>query len=465
MARVPPTPAIGGRSGPLARAALLLLGAGPLVFACADPAPTLLLLISVDTLRADHLGSYGGPSDRTPRLDALAAQSLRFEAAYASAPFTLPSLAALHTGLPPQQLGIHANESVLPGDVATLAGELHGHGFHTAAVVSNFVLRAASGLASGFAVYDDAFPEREAVRAVPERMATATTDAALAQLGTCLRAPRCFLWVHYQDPHGPYTPPPELRARELERAAPDGGRELEVDADHRGLARLPLYQYLAPRRDVAFYRAGYAGEVRFADGEIGRLLAALEASGRGGEAVVVFAADHGESLGEQEQWFAHGEHLHDAQVRVPLLLRAPGVAPGVRADVVGLVDLRPTLLKLLIGARASGPGRDLLGPAAEREGSVVLLSTLGAATAHRYGIVDGDFKLVVSLRDGAWDARLVRRGREDTDLVAAAPQVVAVLRQRLSALVARVPRRAETRQDLFETERAALRALGYAESP
>jgi arylsulfatase len=463
------------RTAPL-RAALALAGA---LLACgrSEP-PRLLLLVTVDTLRADRLGAYGSPLGLTPHLDALAAGSLVFGSAYAASSFTLPSLSALLTGRYPEEYGMWSNESALPADVTTLASELRARGWRTAAVVSNFVLRRSSGLAEGFALYDDDFPDWEPTRGWPERAAEATTRAALAALEGCTANPsdRCFLWVHYQDPHGPYTPPPGLRERSLaaERAAPDGPRELPVREDHMGMGGIPRYQLLEDRREVAFYRAGYDGEVAYVDAGIGRLLARLAELGLAERSAIVFASDHGEGLGEGDYWFAHGEYLSEPLVRVPLWLKAPGVEPGRRDDVAALVDVVPTLLALLGGeageggppaagaAAAARPGRDLLAPGAAGAASVPYLATLGGATTLRHGIVAGDFKLVLSARDGVWDASLVRRASEAVELAAAAPQVAAELRARLAGLRSHYASgRPEQRQELTPEDRERLRALGY----
>jgi arylsulfatase len=433
----------------------------------APPPPTLVLLISVDTLRADRLGAYGSERGLTPNLDALARKSAVFDAAYAPAAFTLPSVSALLTGRHPRELGIWKNESVVPEATPTLASELARRGWRTGAVVSNFVLRRASGLDAGFDRYDDTLPEREAVRGWPERTARATTDAALSMLEACTDAP-CLLWVHYQDPHGPYTPPAALRARFLaiERDAPDGARELPVLDSHIGIGGIPSYQALDGRRDVGFYRAGYDAEVANVDGEIGRLLDALDERGLVERAVVVFVADHGESLGERDYWFSHGEYLSDVLVRVPLMIRAPGIAPGRRDDVASLIDVFPTLLSRLpdpVIDPALG-GRDLFARDARQHASSPYLETLGAARERRFGLVDGEFKFVVTESDGRSTGRLTRRGRDEVDLVAAAPQIARQMRVRLEARRREIERGPpETRQELEAEARERLRALGYAD--
>ena len=445
----------------------LLLAA--VAMGCGAPPPQLLLVVTVDTLRADALGAYGSELGLSPHLDALAAESVVFEAAYASAPLTLPSLATLFTGRWPEELGVHSNESTLPAAVPTLAAELRERGWRTGAVVSNFVLNAGSGLARGFDRYDDALPRREAVRRWPERAARDATDAALAMLDGCAGL-RCFVWVHYQDPHGPYDPPPGYRERELARAAEasDGARRLPVGADQRGLGAIPAYQFLAGRRDVAFYRAGYRGEIAYVDAEIGRLLAGLERRGLAGRALVVFAADHGESLGERDLWFAHGDWLGDEQVRVPLFLRVPGRPRGRRGDVASLADLRPTLLAWLAGVRPdpAGPGRDLLADGAERAESRPYVATLVAAEGPRRALVASGHKLVVSERAGGEEVALFGLGREDEDLAAAAPQTARELRGALDALRAGLAEPPPpTPRAVSDEERARLDALGYGAGP
>jgi len=433
----------------------------------AAPAPRGVLLITVDTLRADALGTYGAPGGLTPRLDALADAALVFEAAYAPAPFTFPSIAAILSGEHPGNLGIRTNLSQLPPDVPTLASTLRERGFRTGAAVSSYVLRGKSGLADDFDVYDDVLLQREQTRDTPERIAHDTTDAALAVLDRLLEAPESappqwLLWVHYQDPHGPYTPPPDLVAQ-ARRLEPEAG-SLDVLADNHGGAGIPAYQALADERDVADYRAAYRAEVAYTDAELGRLLDGLAARGLDRSTLLAFTADHGEALGEHDVYFAHGHDLTDELVRVPLLLRGPGIEPGRRRDVVSLLDLYPTLLRQVAEPPPGDrPGRDLLAPGAEQTDSVPYLDTLSYGATRRAGIVAEGYKLILTWQDGAWRSRLFRRGREDVDLSAPAPAVGARMRSLLGELQQNSLRgqRPEQRQQLSPEERARLEALGY----
>jgi arylsulfatase A-like enzyme len=365
------------------------------------------------------------------------------------------------TGRFPEDLGVHNNDFVLPPDTPTLATRLRAHGFRTGAVVSNWILREASGVNAGFDHYDARYEEREAFRNVPERTAVHTTDAALEMLARLVDdgAGRVFLWVHYQDPHGPYLPPEALRAEHLadERARPDGRRELPVLETDRGFGGIHPYQYVEGRREVAFYRAGYDGEVAHTDAEVGRLIAGIRARLPASETVLVFTADHGESLGELDYWFSHGETLSEGQVRVPLIVQVPGDAPGVREDVVATVDLVPTVLAALgVDARIDGRGRDLRARGAR---SIAYLAALDAGHTPTFGLVGHGRRYVVAYEPER--ESLMPLGDETPE--AGVPE--AVLRERrgeLAAIRTRLAHAARaSRQALSAEDRQRLRALGY----
>jgi len=433
--------------------------------------PRVLLLISVDTLRADRLGAYGSDLSLSPNLDRLASESQVFDWAYAPSAFTLPSVSSLLTGRYPEEIGILGNRSTLATSTRTLASALGERGWSSAAVVSNLVLRKKAGLAAGFDVYDDVLPDLEATRNWPERIAADTTDAAIAVLDDFATGEnqRLFLWVHYQDPHGPYTPPEGLREQFLahERERPDGRRRLPEATGRGGRGRVPSYQVVDGEREVAFYRAGYDAEVHYLDAEVGRLLRDLADRGLDDAGVVVFTADHGESLGERDYWFAHGDRLGDPLVRVPLLLRMPGLAPGRRGDVASLVDLFPTLLHRLekLPPDPDAPGRDLLAPDAAATDSRPYFATLRAGGPIRFGIVDDGYKFVLTRQERGWAGELFRLGHEDRDLASSDPDRARRMREVLDAVRAGLRRsRPETRQQLSDADRRNLRALGYIEA-
>jgi choline-sulfatase len=286
-----------------------------------DASPERVVLITIDTLRADHLGCYGASRAKTPHLDGLAAAGVRFAVAVSPAPLTLPSHASLMTALDPPQHGVRHNSiHRLGDDLPTLAERMRASGYATAAVIGAVVLDRRFGLARGFDVYDDHISGRISARVgFAERTANQVVDAALDWLRD---APdRFFLWVHFYDPHARYAPPPGFASG---------------FADHL-----------------------YAGEIAFVDAQVGRLLDSVR--DRWGEAglLVVATSDHGESLGEHEP--THGYSVYDATQRIPLLLAGPGLPRGHTVETaVRLVDVAPTVLALT-GATplAEVKGRDL----------------------------------------------------------------------------------------------------------
>jgi choline-sulfatase len=278
------------------------------VAVCQEPEPVpSVLIITMDTTRADHLGCYGAEDAATPNLDRLATRGVLFENAISPAPLTLPSHASIFSGLVPRRHGArdNLNFTVDPG-VPLLADRLSRAGWSTGAWVGSVVLDRSAGLARGFSIYDDTvrIGERTAFD-YKERAASQVVDAVLEDLPDI--KPPFFLWVHLFDPHLPYVPPQPYRSR--------------------------------------FKDSPYDGEIAFMDHEIGRLLAAVEA--KAGPLVVAVAGDHGESLGEHGE-DSHGVFIYQSTQHVPLILAGHGVPAGRKvAERVGLVDLAPTLLELL----------------------------------------------------------------------------------------------------------------------
>jgi arylsulfatase A-like enzyme len=282
-----------------------------------------VLLVTIDTLRADRLGVNVG-ADRTrpevmPALDALATSGAVFLDATAHAPLTLPSHASILTGRYPLTHGVHDNGGFrLAADVPTLATTLQRAGFHTAAFVSSFVLRASAGLSRGFDRYDDRFEGAGRAHQTASALERRGPEAARAAAAWLTHAPaRFFLWVHFYDPHAPYDPPPAFASR--------------------------------------FPGQPYDGEVATADFALSTLLGALP-SDRRRDTLVVVTGDHGESLGEHGE-SEHGILLYDATLHVPLVIAGPGIAAGTRISrQVRHVDLLPTIAALL--GVAPPPGLD-----------------------------------------------------------------------------------------------------------
>jgi choline-sulfatase len=278
--------------------------AAPLVPAQTPSAPRILL-ITIDTLRADRLGSYGYAQARTQVLDKLAASGVRFDDATAHAPLTHPSHAAIMTGRYPGAFGIRLNGmDPLPDAATTLAERLKDAGYRTGAVVASVVVDRSTGLAQGFDHYDDAItgPIRQTMAMADlQRRAGEVTTRATAWIAQ-QREP-WFLWAHYYDPHLPYDAP-------------------------------ATHAKAAPGRP-------YDAEIAYVDAEIGRLLAAVDRA----STIVVVTSDHGEALGEHGEP-DHGYFLYDATLHVPLIMAGPGIPARVVTEQVRSIDIAPTIAQL-----------------------------------------------------------------------------------------------------------------------
>jgi arylsulfatase A-like enzyme len=356
-----------------------------------------VFLLTCDTLRAARLGVYGYERDTSPELDALAAEGAVFEEAYATAPMTQPSISSLLTGRLPEHIGVaRGNLRRLPSEVETLAERLRREGIATAAVISNWVLRRAPGeldvgAHQGFEHYDDRMDEKERNRDAYERSARSTTDAALEWLSGRGERESFFLWVHYQDPHGPYTPPRGL-GRAFERE-PTAEPALPAGDSVLGRGQIPNYQLLGAERRPSVYRDLYDAEIRYFDRELGRLLADLRDRGWLEDATVIFTSDHGESLGEHDYWFCHGENVHREVVRVPLVVVAPNGQRGHIDDVASLLDVWPTVLESFDIDPGPTLGRSLLRPTGA--GRLVGQSLVPRAKRDRWWAVsDGRWRVV-----------------------------------------------------------------------
>ena len=321
-----------------------------------------VLLISIDTLRADRLGSYGFGRDTSPAIDALAADGVLFERAISGASSTAPSHASIFTsGYTREHTIGHGNGSTRIEGGVTLAEAFRQAGYRTAAFVGNVVLNRRIGFDRGFELYDDELPSAEVNRPeIFERVARQTTERTLEWLKQRRESP-FLLWVHYQDPHGPYTPPDEF-ARRFRPEPRSDERALPVRDDLRGDGGIPSYQALDGMRFPSFYEARYAAEIAYTDHWIGRLLEAVDAASTGTGVIVVLTADHGESLGEEGRYFVHGTSTTPDQAHVPLILRAPGLETARRAEIVHHVDILPTLLELAGIAVPTGASGVALGP-------------------------------------------------------------------------------------------------------
>ena len=306
--------------------ALILFGLAALPSRlAAQGSPANVVVITIDTLRADHLGCYGDRAVATPNLDALARAGARFTQAFTPVPITLPAHTALFTGSFPMATGVHDfSNNKVPASALTLAKVLQQHGYSTAAFLGAAVLDARFGLNQGFDTYFDHFDFSrldETSLEMVKRPGDEVVDDALEWLRTDPPRP-LFLWVHLYDAHYPYTPPEPYASR-------------------------------YPGRP-------YDGEIAFADAQVGRLVASLKDLGLFDNAVIAVAGDHGEGLGEHGEK-THGFFIYNSTLHVPLLIKVPGAAPITIEKEASLVDVMPTILQALrLPIPPSVQGRSLL---------------------------------------------------------------------------------------------------------
>jgi len=308
-------------------AALWIAGLVPVpgLQGAAKPQPNVVV-ITIDTLRADHLGCYGYKQIRTPNIDALAAESARFERAYTPVPVTLPAHSAIFTGTYPTLSGMHDfSGNKLSPTQPTLASVLKRQGYVTGAVIGSAVLDSRFGLNQGFDFYYDHFDFsrlQESNLEEMERPGNVVADVALDWLGKN-HASKFYLWMHLYDPHYPYRPPAPYNEQYKDRP--------------------------------------YDGEIAFADAQVGRLISFLKAKGLYGNTLIVLSGDHGESLGEHGEK-THGFFIYNATLHVPVIVHLPGTtAAKAVPEPVSLTDLMPTVLQALnIEVPAQVQGRSLL---------------------------------------------------------------------------------------------------------
>ena len=415
-----------------------------------------ILLISIDTLRADHLGSYGDRHGLTPNLDRLAAQGVRFEPTITAAPWTLPAMASLFTGLYPRHHGAGQitnyrtplGRSALPPGSWTLTHALHEHGYRTQAIVTNAYLTLRYGLGEGFDHYENISIESEgfvsfgnttAVRLLAwlwpgvitgDRGETVSRRAVSWLVGAADKSP-FFLWLHYLDPHPPYSAAGVTRHKSMR-----GGMSFEPSGNEAGAVSAPAdapshsgSDVLLTSPDVARLRDGeirlsaaqkevvhdlYRAEVRTVDSAVGEVLETLDRTGLSAHTLVVLVADHGEEFWEHGG-SEHGRTVYEEVVKVPLIMRWPGHLPaGTRvAEVTRITDVAPTIL-------------DLLGLPVppERDGETMVPVIHGAASAPRVALTEnmllGEER--VGVRTAHHEYVRWEDGREEAYNLAADPQ-------------------------------------------
>lgn len=416
-----------------------------LLCACAAQAAPNVLLLSVDTLRADFLGCYGSEWDLTPNLDSLAEKSLVFDDAVCETPLTGPSFAAMMTSRYPRMVGATRNGMRISDDARVVAEQFHEAGYFTFAVQSNWTLRGRlCGLDRGFERYDDKLDQRRWGFYKGERRAEEVTAAALQILRERPEDRPFFAWVHYSDPHAPY------RYRS------------EYSPITRGLRNMNRSERV---------RVKYACEVAYTDTHIGKLLQALPEGTH-----IFFVADHGESLYEHD-YLGHGRYLYQTCLHIPMMIYRPGRAPGRTDQPAQVMDTGPTLLALAgLNPWNSMLGRNLLGDPLPSDrprfmetygGAVPRLPGAKALLRHtsptHQAVLKEGWKLIQPqsgipelyfLPDDPGESRNVLHGNESK---------LAELRDLLALWNKSHPRGAENAAELSNEDIEALQALGYIE--
>ena len=470
------------------------VAAGLLALGCTTPdvrasradAPNLLL-ITVDTLRADHLSSYGYRLPTSPNLDRLAASGVRFADATVPWPKTWPATASMLTGKYPSTTGVRLHpRRPLPAEHVTLAEALAGAGYEAGAVVANVNVSAKFGFDQGFEPFLEAWSDglAEATGSGefghdPGKVkefagADVVTTKALEVLDGFDASQPFFLWLHYIDPHGPYRPPAAYRDLWAD-AYPV--HAVEID-------ELPVYQRASdahgtPIEDLSYYIANYDREIRFFDDQLARLLRELEKRSLRKNTLIVLTSDHGESLDDDGYYLEHGAAPYQPTAGVPLLVVFPGRVPAGRVVTtpVGLVDLLPTIMELLEVPAPPQQGTSLVPTWADapRDPRPYVFMESGSYEPSQLSVRKGRFKLahLRSARDRLQFGReelelydLSTDPGEEIDVKERYPDVVAELRAALETWRAETPRYAGADDEaapIDEKTHALLKALGYVE--
>ncbi len=298
-----------------------------------------VLLITIDTLRADHLGVYGYRHRTSPRIDALARRGVVFDQAYTYWPKTRGSFVAIMTGRLASQTGYGKTHPLLLDFNPTLASVLKDAGYETAATVDNPNVASSLGYAKGFDTYRETWEEKRLVTKMDR--ARAITADGVRRLRAASPEKPFFLWLHYVNPHAPYEPPAPWDGAFFDPEAAHGPALRAVEGFHGGVPK----PWAVAGKPLGWYVARYDGEIAAVDAEVGQLVGALDASPVRDGTLVVVASDHGESLGEHDYYFDHGEDLFDPSIRIPLIAVGPGIPSGRRSDLLATtLDIVPTVL-------------------------------------------------------------------------------------------------------------------------
>lgn len=420
-----------------------------------------VLLIVIDTLRADHLGCYGYEKTTSPHIDKFAETGVQFQNVYCQMPTTGPSHASIFTSRYPRNHGVLKNGWILSDTFQTIAEILKQNGYITSAIISSFVLSSQFGYSQGFDNYDEEFPkgsstyrgkfwEGRKLEGEFDQRADIATRKAINWMRQNNKS-KFFLWVHYFDPHSPYDPP-QSYVKDL------------------------LKKDMTPLNKIV---AKYDGEIRFVDDEVGKLLHEVESLGLASNTLIIITSDHGEGLG-QHGWMEHGMFLYDEQTRIPLIMKFPNLIPGNGTidTVIESIDIVPSVLDMLglekengfsgksflptiQGNEPSSPQTAFLERRHYKEGKYRNIKVRG----HKFAVRDKYLKYICAPEEGTYELyNLAEDSKELSNLAKESPDIA----DKLEQMVKRWEKEQVTAESTFEQSidqksLDKLQSLGYVE--
>ncbi len=390
-----------------------------------------IILISIDTCRADYLSCYGYPRRTTPNIDAIAQQAVLFEQVITPVPLTLPAHSSMLTGTIPPYHGVRNNLNYKFREWNTSVAEiLREHDYRTGAIISAFVLDAQFGLNQGFETYNDDFIEARHYGEYMERKAQETSEFACRWLEEN-RDEKFFLFLHYFDPHDAYVPPEPFASRFADNL--------------------------------------YAGEIAYTDDCIGRVIEKLKALGLYDSSLIIIVSDHGEGLGQHAEE-THGYFIYQSTVRVPLIFKLPGGSkPSKVSEPVAVIDIAPTILRMLrVPVPAKVQGRDLSGLFTKKQGGKkqkeIYCESIGATQYGcnpLFGVVQGRWKYIETTKPELYD--IVQDPDETKNLVETETRQAKILQDRLKHILSEQGHagQEDSKATLDQKSLQRLASLGY----
>jgi arylsulfatase len=462
------------RSTAVLMAVTTLVG-GLVIAGCrrAPASPANAILITIDTLRADHLGIHGYVRDTSPNLDALARAGTWFERCYAQSVTTRASHATIFTATYPSTHGVLSNGEKYP-DRPSLMTALKAAGYTTAGFVSSVVVARTWGAQAQLDHFDDAATTTEVNRPnMAERPARDTLQAVLAYLERRDGSKPFFVWIHLIDPHGPYTAPIEPDRFVGDAHAKPGQRKIPLGETNLGFRNIPRYQILNGNQDPDYYVARYDAEIRYADDALGEFVARLRELDLFEPTLMVVTSDHGETLAEptHRRFFSHGLTVYEEVSRIPLIVHEPFGGRRLRALDTTLpalaLDIAPTMLDLLgVASPPEFEGRSMLAGARAADTVAFSLGSYGSRLIEQemgsqFGAREGPWRYIRNSVDGYEELYDHRSDPGETrNLAEAYPDELERARQQMDELLARPTSRNE-QSPIDQPERERLRALGY----